>query len=212
MVDVKAQAEAMATGGLRDATKSVDKMHHPSALGQAIGQDIRIQLQAHMEWVDRTLDNVGSDNATSAPKEAVDMVRSIIARHCHYDLDTPQTSADPDCHTAIDSGLLSAWQVASNDPDTAVCKWLQHGAPASLSQIPEACGIFPLVGDEPECPLDQLSTDYDSFSNYAGVDDDDTASVEFRKHLGLKRLKEFDSIEETSHRSRLYNTDQVAFS
>jgi hypothetical protein len=125
-------------------------------------------------------------------------VQAIIAKHCQFDMTAPpKLPVDPDCATDINTGLLSAWQIASNDPDSAVCEWLLNGAPAGLSRIPENCGIFPMIGDIPEKQLHELETDYAAFENYAGVDDDDTATVEFERHLGLNRLKAFETLEES---------------
>ena len=47
----------------------------------------------------------------------------------------------------------------------------------------------------PERSIDELSTDYETFHNYSGVDDDATATIEMEKHLRLKRLKAFDTVE-----------------
>lgn len=48
------------------------------------------------------------------------------------------------------------------------------------------------------------------FSNYEGVGDDDTASLEFEKHLGLHRLNAFESVQDYSYgRSQTIVSDQV---
>ena len=77
-----------------------------------------------------------------------------------------------------------------------MCRWLLEGSPAGLNVDPEPCGIFPKVLRGPECSLDELNTDYASFRNYSGVDTDDTATLELEKHLRLKRLRAFETIEE----------------
>ena len=203
--DIKSQEEQMAIGGLRDATKSVSRLHQEATLGRAIGIDIMALLSANPSWITQIIDSIGNEKAVHAPHEAVESVRRIIARHCNYDLDaTHPTSRDEGCSTDIDANLLGAWQKAANDPDTAVCQWLLHGAPASLKVQPEHCGIFPAVHDTPDCLIDELATEYDGFSNYTGVDEDDTASMEFEKHLDLKRLRAFDTIEETQSHTQYF--------
>lgn len=206
----------------------MQKLQHECGVGRAIGHDIRrlflTDLVAHhragtkeLAWSNVIASSIGSDSITSAPEEAVKRVREIIAKHCNHDLSAVhQAPTDEGCATALDSNLIRAWQRTAKDPDDAVCDWLLTGAPAGLAIMPKSCGIFPEVSGEAEVSIDTLDTEYDTFCNYSGVDNDDTASTEFEKHLGLKRLRAFDTVEETSAQKNLFydqvSIDQVAFS
>ena len=151
----------------------------------------------HMAWSNLIVDSIGSD-VQSAPAEAVLQVKQIIARHCNHDLNAQhEQPTDEGCRTALDANLIGAWQRTAKDPDEEVSRWLLTGAPAGLKVMPKSCGIFPEVAGEAECSIDALDTEYDSFCNYGGVDDDDTASSEFEKHLGLKRLRAFDTVQDS---------------
>lgn len=155
----------------------------------------------HLAWSNRIADSIGSDTVQSAPAEVVQQVKQIIARHCCHDLDAQHDQpTDEGCRTSLDANLIRAWQRTAKDPDDEVCKWLLTGAPAGLKVMPKSCGIFPEVSGEAECSIDALDTEYDSFSNYSGVDDDNTASNEFEKHLGLNRLRAFDTVQDLSTR------------
>ena len=52
--------------------------------------------------------------------------------------------------------------------------------------------------------IDDLSREYDTFTNYVGVDDDKMASGKFEKHLALNRLKAYESIQEHSNGRSFY--------
>ena len=71
--------------------------------------------------------------------------------------------------------VLSAWQSSANDPDAEVPKWIQHGAPAGLRCEILAAGIFPPHDDNHIDPHTDLATNFEPFSNYAGVDSDEVA-------------------------------------
>ena len=194
---------------MRDTSKSVQKLAHERELGRAIGLDIRKSLLTNLveshkcamkmdAWCNQIVRSIGSPEATKAPADAAAEVRRIIAELCKANLeDPPRKPIDSDCRTDVDANLVRAWQRIAKDPDSAVCEWLLDGAPASLNVLPESCGIFPTVTDEEVNPLDSLCTEYEEFCNYKGVDDDETASSEFGKHLALQRLKSFDTVQDT---------------
>jgi hypothetical protein len=80
-------------------------------------------------WVEQMCNLVGREGSASAPVQAVECVRSIIAEHVGPAPSDHGTRV-PDCTTAIDAYLLEAWRKAAQDPDDAVCQWLIGGAPA----------------------------------------------------------------------------------
>ena len=55
---------------------------------------------------------------------------------------------------------------------------------------------FPTLEDAPERDIADLSTDFDSFENYAGVDADTDALKEIEAHVEAGHLRAFDTLEE----------------
>ena len=75
----------------------------------------------------------------------------------------------------IQAELLLAWATAAGDPGASIARWVRLGAPAGIT-VPstELDGLLPAVPDDeasPEAAL-SLATDYESFTNYSGVEDD----------------------------------------
>ena len=139
-IDAKAEEETRAVGGLRDTSKTVSKLGSSALFGRALGNELMSavtqNLMSHTKagtrdksWVELMCSNVGSEVPMPAPAEAVECVRSIIAKHARHDLRDKLPTAQ-DCTTDIDASLLEAWRKAAMDPDTAVCQWLLTGAPA----------------------------------------------------------------------------------
>ena len=58
---------------------------------------------------------------------------------------------------------------------------------------PKSCGIFPDLHDSPEESVDSISTDFESFSNYSGVEGDDVAIQDIKHHISKGHLMAFDS-------------------
>ena len=71
--------------------------------------------------------------------------------------------------------------------------WLEEGTPAGITRPIEACHIFPEHDPAEPGPHELLCTDFESFANYKGVDEDGTAAEEISKHIALGRLKEYAS-------------------
>ena len=70
-----------------------------------------------------------------------------------------------DISTAVHAKLLAGWRKASGDPDDQPETWLLEGAPAGIKAQPVDRGIFPLVGEGEEDPMDveELYTNFDTF-------------------------------------------------
>ena len=157
------------------------------------------KLKQNPRWVNDVVSLIGKEGNHSAPTDAVEAARDIIRGHCRRGSSSSRNVADQWCTTSIDADLLEDWRECANDPDHAVCSWLRSGAPAGLTLRPEPCGILPVIDDEPECGIEGITTDYDSFSNYAGVESDDTAPTEVLKHAAQGHVKIFETLEELRH-------------
>lgn len=202
--DLKDQEDRQAIGGLRNAAESVSRLSHLQTFGRRLGIDIQTSLLSNAldatskgkpneAWTEVVCNLIAtSDKEARAPLEAVQAVRQLIVKHTGHVADTRQ--AVQDCTTDIDHALTESWRRAALDPDEDVCGWLRTGAPAGLSIAPRTCGIFPIIGDEPSEANEDVYTDFASFANYSGVDDDDEVAVDDIKMRILKgHLKSFDS-------------------
>jgi hypothetical protein len=134
------------------------------------------------------------DPRRQVPSEAVNAVRSILETACDYS--PPTCAPPPHCTTLVNAALLEAWRLKANDPDSEAAKWLYSGAPAGISRTPVSCGIFPDIGDEPDLPHESLVTDFGSFKNYSGVDDDEVAAQEIAHHIKQGHLLPFSSLDD----------------
>eukprot|EP00435_Cladocopium_sp_Y103_P021519 s4006_g5.t1 len=79
--------------------------------------------------------------------------------------------------TKIRGRLLHAWSCIVGDPGANAAKWIFEGAPAGLEMdSKDLDGMFPKVEDD-ELGMDEinLDTDFGSFSNYTGVEEDSEA-------------------------------------
>lgn len=75
--------------------------------------------------------------------------------------------------------------------------WLEHGAPAGLREEPNLEGIFPEVeGDDDLLDYNSLSTDYEVFHNYIGVDENPAAEEALQGYISKGFLVPFDTLEE----------------
>lgn len=204
--DAKEEEDRLAVGGLRCAKHAVDKLSSSKAFGRKLGLEIQKLLMTNLlestsrgdprlAWVHRTCELIGTDDKSAkAPSDAVQAVRSLIREATCHVQDT--RSEVPDCTTDVDHSLLESWRRAACDPDVDVCEWLRSGAPAGLALDPNACGIFPELHDEPEQSVNTVFTDYDTFANYAGVEDDEVALEDVQKHIAKGHLKSFDSLDD----------------
>ena len=101
----------------------------------------------------------------------------------------------PDYRTVIRADLFKYWAEVIQDPGAPVAGWLTTGAPAGLAcDMSELDPICPTVDKEQlELDVNELSTEFDSFQNYAGVDDDDVAAEALHSYRDKGYLAEFDT-------------------
>ena len=105
------------------------------------------------------------------------------------------------CANNLRPGILSAWRIAASDPDDQPEKWWREGAPAGIRMHVEDRGIFPLHDkDDLNAPVDceSLSTDLDSFFNYANAEEDDDAWEELMRFANAGCLKVLNTWKETT--------------
>ena len=126
-------------------------------------------------------------------------VRDLLVRN-KLDTMAEQCSVEPvdtqDYQTVIRAELSTYWAQCVEDPAAGVSKWLMEGAPAGIScDTTELDGICPKVDDEPESFMD-LTTDYNTFVNYTGVEENEEAYQALTSYADKGYLRVFDSLSE----------------
>ena len=99
--------------------------------------------------------------------------------------------------TSIRGHLLENWARVVEDPGIDLVKWTYEGAPAGIEcQTSELDGVCPRVDEAESQTSIDLATDYDTFENFQGVEDDSEAAGAIQQYLSKGYLKKFDSLEE----------------
>jgi len=197
--DIKQQQNRRAIGGMRRPQTSVEKLPSLVPVGNLVRKVLDKLIDDNPEWIDDCVSAIGSDTCKGPTDAAVEYVRGELAAV----LGEPDTGpvSKGDFSTELRMGLISAWATKAQDPDWAVLQWMSgEGVPAGLRNHPQDCGIFPRCEEEKgeEDPED-LATDFDNFSTYATVEEDDDAWAEIQRLTGKNWLKEFPTLKAVSH-------------
>ena len=189
---------------LRNIHKSMD--HKNLYIGKQVANLIERRLDSDDGIQDRILDNLGK------PIDEIDMpedwlqglrsdIRDLLVRNRSDSMPaTCETSAvdSPQYQTVIRAELLKYWAETVQDPGSPVAGWLINGAPAGLScDMSVLDPICPSVdAEELEVCANDLFTEFDSFQNYSGVDDDSDATKALLTYRDKGYIKEFDTLEQ----------------
>lgn len=117
----------------------------------------------------------------------------------HGWLEHPWTSKlkNADHNTAIRAHLLHAWLRQASNPAFKVAEWFFNGAPAGLAaDFSDLDGLFPKVPPEdPELDVDELTTDFELFTNYYGVEEDEAVFEIIKSYRRKGYLQAFNSLD-----------------
>jgi hypothetical protein len=112
-------------------------------------------------------------HATGLLQKAI--IEGLQARGEVYEMRGP-----PDeCQLSAD--LIRSWGRLYSDPGVGISEWLWDGAPAGIRHHPDESSmepIFPKYEEGDPEPAHLLHTDFQGFSNYSGVDEQDLVSKE----------------------------------
>eukprot|EP00435_Cladocopium_sp_Y103_P049753 s2113_g15.t1 len=100
--------------------------------------------------------------------------------------------------TCIRAKLLEYWAMAVADPGLKCTRWTYEGAPAGLeADTGDLDGCFPQVAlEEEEDTWDLLTTEFETFQNYLGVEDDPEAYETLEGYHKKGFLDKFNSVQE----------------
>ena len=191
---------------LRNISKSVgNKMMY---VGKQLSNLIEGELDRHPMIQQRLLANIGK------PLEEVDQVeewmdnlrldmKQLLTRNSGNINMQEQLDIEPINNgvyaTCIRGHLLKFWAEVVEDPGSKVAQWLIEGAPAGMTVgTDDLDHVCPRVDvDDTDC-FDPavLSTDFDEFENYFGVETDHDASKAITQYFEKGYLKCFDTLDQ----------------
>ena len=202
------QKEVAEANGLRNVHKwCTDRSLH-------VGKQVKQVCNCIERWLDQQPE-VQSDIIASFGKpksdvsldfEKIDQLRSevfdVLMRN-RTEQQSPQCNLDQidegDYKTVIRGHLLYYWATAVKDPGADIARWLFEGAPAGLELDTSALDmVCPSVDDDELFGVEELHTDYDAFTNYQGVEDDDEAVNTIEGYYAKGYLAKFTSLDEVS--------------
>ena len=191
---------------LRNINKSVgDKMMF---VGKQLSNLIERELDRHPMIQQRLLANIGKPlDEVDHVEEWMDNLRSdmkllLMRNSCNINVQD-QLDIKPIDNgvyaTCIRGHLLKFWAEVVEDPGSKVAQWLVEGAPAGMTVGTDDLDLVcPRVDDEDTDCFDPsvLSTDFDEFENYFGVETDSDASKAIAQYFEKGYLKCFDTLDQ----------------
>ena len=189
--------DAMAIGGLRNPSESIQKLGRHKELGKVISKSLDHYLDNNPDVEDACYAAIGSTAENPGPSiHCVDEVRGIIGKLVQCS-DLSEVRNDQ-CQTSIRAGLLGSWARCAKDPAQVVESWCREGAPGNILHFFPDDGIFPRTNPEDVTPPDELTCDLDNFVNYEGFDDDEDAYLELQSFIQCEppMLAQFDTLDE----------------
>lgn len=170
-------------GGLKRPYKALGKVPGLINLGVQIRNVIEKFCEDHLNFASSYLNALESDVDVSFPGDShlIDVLRirvgQVLLRN-HPDPESVELDNinESPADTCLKANFLKLWAEAARDPGSRLAAWLQEGAPGGLRVHPELDGLFPLVTEnDPQLPWENLETDFGSFTNYQGVEDNPDA-------------------------------------
>ena len=190
-------------GGMKRPYRSVDKVPGLINLGVQIRNIIEGFCLSHPEFRKSYLNALGADTEVSFPgdPELIDELRICISRMLSRnhpkpnEVDLEGINKSPK-DTCLKANFIKLWAESARDPGSRLATWLQEGAPGGLTRHPDLDGLFPLVtDDEPQVSWESLETDFGSFTNYLGVDENPDAAKAISSYINKGYLSVHDSLD-----------------
>lgn len=163
-------------------------------------------------WVDdhpqvqtEILESLGKQSCTSEKlqsglQQLRLLVRDLLVRNKHSEMsDTCSVDKvdNENYKTDLRVELLQYWASCVDDPGKFVAGWILNGAPAGLScGTEELDGVFPRVDNTCEGDYHDPVTEYATFTNYAGVEDNEEATKAIESYTEKGYLKRFDKLQD----------------
>ena len=193
-------------GGLRRPFKSVGKVSKLFNLGVQMGHLIRSFIKENPGLRTKYLESIGKAEATHFPggDDILPLrvkLSQLLCRLGNKTLSDPSSIHESVnngvCATAIKANFLRLWTEVAEDPGSRLVPWLEDGAPGGMVVHPDLEGLFHKVeGDDRTKEPDELSTNFEPFQNYVGVEDSVEAHQAIQGYITKGYIKPFGTLEE----------------
>lgn len=189
-------------GGLRRPYVSMGKVPKLVNLGVQIRNVIESFFRCHPGLMDKYLSSIGSPESSHFPGGAdlisdlrFDIAKVIMRHHPDpFDLSRDWVCETPP-DTCLKANFIKLWLEAAQDPSSTIVSWLHEGAPGGLSRHPDLRGIFPRAkAEDDRISPDDLSTEFETFHNYLGVDENEDAKNALQGYIDKGYLSTHDTL------------------
>ena len=183
---------------MRNMHRNVSTLQGHLSVGNAVSKIFDTWL-AKPGNTDCCLQAIGSDRHSGPEESELTALRMELARFFtakgRYVSDADSGPIDgPDVQSPICGRLLHAWASSAGDPAANVAKWCWEGAPLGIkTEYSEISEILPTCKASDVKDPESLVTDYTSFANYSGIEDDPDIINSVRGYVKAGYLAEFDS-------------------
>ena len=152
--------------------------------------------------MDKYLSSIGSPESSHFPGGAdlisdlrFDIAKVIMRHHPDpFDLSRDWVCETPP-DTCLKANFIKLWLEAAQDPSSTIVSWLHEGAPGGLSRHPDLRGIFPRAkAEDDRISPDDLSTEFETFHNYLGVDENEDAKNALQGYIDKGYLSTHDTL------------------
>lgn len=194
-------AEPDERNGLRNVHKWITpRMKY---IGKQVMNLIERHLDQHPELQEELLTSLGNAQPKEEKLTSLDNlrceVRDLLIRNRKDDMvdhcNVEEVNED-DYKTVVRGHLLRYWALCVDDPAHKASAWLIDGAPAGLEADTSALDdVCPRVDDESTLEADALTTDYDNFENYVGVEDNQDALQALESYASKGYLRKFQTLD-----------------
>ena len=190
-------------GGMKRPYRSIGKVPGLVNLGVQIRNIIESFCKANPQFQQSYLDALGSDCDTSFPGDPnlIDELRTRVSYMMVRNHPDPSSVDLSDINqspkdTCLKANFIKLWAESARDPGSRLATWLQEGAPGGLTRHPDLDGLFPLVADdEPQMSWELLQTDFESFTNYSGVEENPEAAKAISSYINKGYLSVHESLD-----------------
>lgn len=188
----------------RNGLRNVHKWITPRMkyIGKQVMNLIERHLDQHPELQEELLTSLGNAQPKEEKLTSLDnlrcQVRDLLIRNRKEDMadhcNIEEVNED-DYKTVVRGHLLRYWALCVDDPAHKASAWLTDGAPAGLEADTSALDdVCPRVDDESTLDADALTTDYDNFENYVGVEDNQDALQALQSYASKGYLRKFQTL------------------
>ena len=176
----------------------MDKAPGHKIIGPAIAAIIDAFRDSNAAIEENIFKSIGADTADpQALSQMIESLRGHIANGLSTNGRAPSTAetATADRTSTIRYELLEAWTRLARDPGHRLTSWIANGAPAGVAtHFNKLDGLYPRVQPGDQDSAEDLYTDYDSFVNYKGFDEDPDAATVIDGYIAKNYLKVFDDL------------------